>query len=145
MTKKELSQLYYLTREIEMLKKQLSDLEDRQDDYICGTVKASSADYPYTLHSITVSGVTDPEATYRRRAEIREIKALISLKIEQCDIEYGRLIRYVNSVDDSLMRQILTYRYINGFNWVQVAMHIGGGNSEDSVRKQHDRYLLAQK
>ena len=141
MTKKELSQLYYLTREIEMLKKQLSDLEDRQDDYICGTVKASSADYPYTLHSITISGITDPESAYRRRAEIREIKALISLKIEQCDIEYSRLIRYINSVDDSLMRQILTYRYINGFNWTQVAMHIGGGNTADSVKKACYRFL----
>ena len=144
MTKKELSQLYYLNREIEMLKKQLSDLEDRQDDYICGTVKASSADYPYTLHSITVSGASDPQAAYNRRAEIRETKALILLKIEQCDIEYGRLIRYINGVDDSLMRQILTYRYINGFNWTQVAMHIGGGNTADSVRMMHNRHLTGK-
>ena len=141
MTKKELSQLYYLSREIDMLKKQLGDLEDRQDDYICGTVKASALDYPYTLHSITVSGASDPQAAYNRRAEIRETKALISLKIEQCDIEYGRLIRYINGVDDSLKRQILTYRYINGFNWTQVAMHIGGGNTADSVKKACYRFL----
>ena len=141
MTKKELSQLYYLNREIEMLKRQLSDLEDRQDGCICDTVKASSTDYPYTLHNITVSGTSDPQAAYNRRAEIRETKALISLKIEQRDIEYGRLIRYINGVDDSLIRQILTYRYINGFNWTQVAMHIGGGNTADSVKKACYRFL----
>lgn len=144
MTKKELSQLYYLNREIEMLKKQLSSLENRQDEHTCSTVRASQLSYPFTLHSVTVSGATDPEAAYRRRAEIRETKALISLKIEQCDIEYSRLIRYINGVDDSLMRQILTYRYVSGFNWVQVAMHIGGGNTADSVRKQHDRYLVGK-
>lgn len=144
MTKKELSQLYYLNREIKMLKDQLSALEDKQDDYTRGTVRASALDYPYTLHSITVSGATDPQAAYNRRAEIRETKALISLKIEQCDIEYGRLMRYINGLEDSLLRQILTYRYVSGFNWVQVAMHIGGGNTADSVRKQHDRHLASK-
>lgn len=141
MTKKELSQLYYLNREIEMLKRQLDALESKQDEHTCSTVRASQLSYPYTLHSITVSGSTDPEAAYRRRAEIRETKTLISLKIEQCDIEYSRLIRYINGVDDSLMRQILTYRYVSGFNWVQVAMHIGGGNTADSVKKACYRFL----
>ena len=141
MTKKELSQLYYLNREIEMLKRQLDALESKQDEHTCSTVRASQLSYPYTLHSITVSGATDPEASYRRRAEIRETKALISLKIEQCDIEYSRLMRYINGVEDSLIRQILTYRYVSGFNWTQVAMHIGGGNTADSVKKACYRFL----
>ena len=31
--------------------------------------------------------------------------------------------------------------HVNGLTWDQVAAHIGGGNTGDSVRKMHDRFL----
>ena len=74
-------------------------------------------------------------------AEIADIKALIQLKIQEYWHEYNRLMRYINDIDDSLVRQIMTLRYINGMKWNAVADTIGG-NTDDSVRKMHDRYLL---
>ena len=127
MTKKELSQLYWLNREIDNNKKRLAELEDAATD---------------TSFKITglphVAGISDKTAI---AAEIADTKAIIKAKTDISVVEYNRLNRYIASVDDSLMRQILTYRHINGLSWKQVAENVGGGNTEDSVRKAHNRYL----
>ena len=49
---------------------------------------------------------------------------------------------YINTIDDSLTRQILSLRYVNGLTWEQVAASIGGGNTADSVRKVAERFLM---
>lgn len=74
-----------------------------------------------------------------------EIEKMIERKKQSRMVEYNRLMRYISSVDDSFMRQILTLRYVNGCSWLQVAMRIGGGNTEDSVRMAHKRFLEKQK
>lgn len=73
------------------------------------------------------------------------MKAIIAAKQQQCIHERGRLERYIADIPDSLTRQIFTLRFINGLTWYQVAMHIGGGNTEDSVRMACNRYLAAEK
>lgn len=42
---------------------------------------------------------------------------------------------------DAHMRRILQLRYVQGLSWDEVAARIGGGNTEDSVRKAAGRYL----
>lgn len=72
---------------------------------------------------------------------IAEQRDLIELKVKQSVIEYNRLNRYISETDDSLIRQILSYRYVNGLTWGQTAAHIGGNNTTDSVRMAHDRFI----
>ena len=127
MTIKELSQLYYLNREIEQDKQRIRELE----------IKATS-----TIVNISglphMKGISDKTAI---AADIADLKAVVEAKNKMCIAEYNRLMRYITTIDDSYIRQILTFRYVNGFSWVQVAMHIGGGNTEDSIRKAHKRFL----
>ena len=52
-----------------------------------------------------------------------------------------KLSRYIATVDDSLMRQILTLRFVEGMSWRKVARSIGGGNTEDSVKQACSRFL----
>ena len=61
--------------------------------------------------------------------------------LQLCLLEYRRLQRFIALIDDSLIRQILTVRYVDGKNWNQVALQVGGGNTADSVRKAADRFL----
>jgi len=42
------------------------------------------------------------------------------------------LERYIAGIDDSLIQQIFTLRFINRLSWQQVANRIGGGNTADS-------------
>ena len=127
MTKKELSQLYWLNREIEQDQLRLAELE------------AAATSITPTISGLPhIAGISDKTAL---AAEIADCRNIVEAKHKQCIAEYNRLIRYINSVDDSLMRQILTLRCINGLSWLQVAMHIGGGNTEDSVRMAFNRFV----
>jgi len=55
-------------------------------------------------------------------------------------IYINRLNRFINSVGDSEMRQILTYRYISGLTWQQIAFNIGE-HDEQYPRRKHNRFL----
>ena len=54
----------------------------------------------------------------------------------------GALYEFIDNVDDSLMRQILTYRYIDGLTWQGVAASIGEWD-EQYPRRLHNRFLAA--
>ncbi len=129
MTLKELSQLYYLNREIEMDQQRLEELR----------AKASAPGSP------NYDGMPK-SPSYENRleryiAEIVDLEAIISAKITQCIHERNRLERYIADIPDSLTRQIFTLRFINGLSWLQVAYSIGGNNTEQGVKMICYRYI----
>lgn len=128
MTKQELSQLYHLNREIEHMQKRLKELE---------TIATSSTSRITGMpHG---SGVSDKVGDYS--AEIADLKELLDLNLRKCFYELNRLNRYIESIENSEIRMILSFRYINGLCWEQVAANINPYASGDSVRKAHDRFL----
>lgn len=129
MTLKELSQLYYLNREIEMDRKRLDALKER----------AASPGTP-NLDGMPKSLGCDNRLE-RYVAEIIDLEAIISAKITQCLHERSRIERYIADIPDSLTRQIFTHRFVDGLSWVQVAFSVGGGNTEDGVRQRVYRHL----
>lgn len=76
--------------------------------------------------------------------KIAEIRRVIVEKRERCLEERLRLEKYISSVDDSLVRMAMTLRFLEGMHWRAVAMRIGGGNTEDSVKKMVYRYIKAR-
>lgn len=129
MTVKELSQLYWLNREIEMDRRRLEELE-------LLTASPGPQNFDGMPH---MSGYGD--ALARSVADIVDLKAIIAAKQQQCIYERNRLERYIDEIPDSVTRQIFALRFINGLSWRQAASSIGGGNTEDSVKKICYRYL----
>lgn len=127
-TKRELSQLYYLSREIERDKRRLKELEALAE----GTTQ-------HLTGMPIAPGFGDKTARYA--IEIMELKEIIECNMRRCMIEYNRLIRFISSVEDSQMRQILTLRYVNGMTWQRIATEIGGGNTNESVKKAAYRFI----
>ena len=128
MTKKELSQLYYLNREIEEQQRRLAELEA-----LATSCSAQITGMP------KVQWNSDKVAKYA--AEIADLKALLDLNLKKCFYEFNRLNRYIETVYDSQMRMILALRYINGLSWRQIAFSIGGGNTEESIRQMVHRFF----
>lgn len=127
LTKKELSQLYWLNREIEEEKRKLSELE------------AAAAGCTAKITGLPhVSGVHDKIGDLG--ILIAEQRDLINLKVRQSVIEYNRLNRYIASVDDAQMRMILSLRYVNGLSWQQVAFSMGE-TDESYPRRKHNVFL----
>lgn len=128
MTKHELSQLYYLNREIIEMQTRLEELECLAES--CTSIITGM---PHA------SGISDKIGNYS--AEIADLKGLLDLNLKKCFYELNRLNRYINNVEDSEMRMILSLRYINGLCWEQVAASISPYASGESVRKAHERFL----
>lgn len=116
MTLKELSQLYYLDREIELDRERLAEL---RADLLC----PRSPDYDGMPRN------PNPEnALERCIAEITDLEAIIQAKIAQRIYERSRLERYISDIPDSLTRQIFTLRFIEGLTWEDVADKIGSSS-----------------
>lgn len=130
MTVKELSQLYWLNREIEMDQRRLDTLRER----------ASNPTGP-NLSGMPSGGGNFENRLERLCAEIIDLESIIAHKQQMCLHERNRLERYIADIPDSLLRQIFTLRFINGLTWRQVAFSIGGGNTEENVRQLCHRYI----
>ena len=129
MTLKELSQLYYLNREIERDQERLEQLRARVS-------APGSPNYDGMPKSPSFENRLE-----RYIAEMVDLEAIIQAKITQCLHERNRLERYIAEIPDSLTRQIFQLRFINGLTWVQIAYSVGGNNTEEGVRKRVYRYL----
>lgn len=132
MTIKELSQLYYLNREIEDCQRRLEWLEARR-----GVSAVLLDDMPH--------GSGPPRSSVEQlAAEIVDIKAIIHAKQIECLHERNRLERYIAGIADSETRMIFEFRFVDCMSWEQVAYHMGDGNTAERVRQVCSRYLRQQ-
>lgn len=129
MTLKELSQLYYLDKEIELDRERLAEL---RADLL--SPKIPSYD------GMPKSPNPDP-AMERCVAEIADLEAIIQAKIEQRVYERSRLERYISDIPDSLTRQIFTLRFVEGLTWEQIAAKTGGYNTAKNCSNICYRYI----
>lgn len=141
MTKKELSQLATLNREVAMYDKQIERLQTQINaERTSDTVHGSSPAFPFVLHSISLNGISDNAHTRKLQAKLSIAICQAMLARERCVDEYNRLNGFIASIDDSQMRQILSLRYINGLSWQQIAFSIGH-HDEQYPRRKHDNFL----
>lgn len=121
MTKKEIMQLYYLNREI------MHDTEE--------------------LVNLKIESRSLNEGEWGKRKEqmIKKRESELVLKIRSCTALRDKVKGFIDEIDDSLVRQVLYYRYSKCMTWRQVAYVIGGRNTEESVRKIAERYLKKMK
>lgn len=127
MTLRDFSQLLYLRKEIMVEQKRLEELEKAIE-----------------IQKISLPDIRDiclQSADNETLDEIERCKQLIERCMKKSIQEYKKLIIYISNIDDSMIRQIIFLRFIQGHTWVQVAAEIGGGNSPDSIRMMVKRYL----
>lgn len=126
MTLKQLSQLYHLRREIKMYEEQIEKLQSVAES---------------TTQNITGMPLSKnvSDKVGQIAADIADYKVLIEYDTNRCKKELDKLQSYIRGVDDSLTRQILTLRFVNGYSWSKVAD--ATGSSEYAVKQICYRYI----
>lgn len=134
MNKEQLKQLKYLKTEIEVIKKQIEEL-----DYttVTDSVKGSSAYFPYVARNFKIEGLDEEGYNYK----FKRLRNKLNRKINELMDLVEETNEFIESIEDSLVRQIISLRYINGLTWEEVATNIGGNNTADSVRMLCNRFL----
>lgn len=127
-----------LVRRIQSVSDQLLNIETRgylvADSVTCG----KRGKKPLGIRRI--QGFPVPEYE-RKRASLKTYKLQLELADEKLLELLNAVEEYIQGIEDSRMRRIMRYRYIDGLSWVQVAHRMGGHHTEESCRKTHDRFL----
>lgn len=122
----EFEQYRAMGKRVELLKKQLKDMERLTD-----TVKGSSAEWPYTAHTMTVQG--------RNAAEETEIlKKIEALRGRRAEVR--RIIEAVESEETKLMLE-LKYICPVKLSWDEVAAEMGENVSGEALRKRAEKFF----
>ena len=132
MTKEELSKLQRIIAEIEQIKRELESIEP---EYAIDSVTGSSVNFPFTQHNIKIEGYDIKSYDHK----VQRIKNRLNHKRLELVEEKDRLTEYIYSLDNSEIRQILTYRYVNGLTWGELGMKMGYATI--TVRAKHDKFL----
>jgi len=126
--KSEVKQIYYINKEIEMWRKELA--QARSQSRVMGQ---QITDMPHA------SGISDKTADIA--VQEVEYEQLIEELEYNAFIMKNKIMRYITSIDDSVVRQIIFHRYISLLPWKIVACEVGGDNTADSVRMIDKRYF----
>lgn len=55
--------------------------------------------------------------------------------------EMQKVEEYIDSIGDPYIEDMIKAHYIRGRSWTSIAWQMGGGNTNESVRKQCHRYI----
>lgn len=105
-----------------------------------GTTKDSVKGGEGGIQHFVIEGYPTPDISRQRqllairRAQLRDTQMKIAEKIIEVQ-------GFIDSIDNSYMRRIITMRVIDRKTWVQIAMSVGGGNTPDSVRMSYNRFF----
>lgn len=87
-----------------------------------------------------IEGFPYPEYSRKKTLLYARKATLTSLELELLET-LNSVEEFIASVDDSRMRRIITLRFIENLSWNAVARRIGGGNTEDSIKKAFYRFM----
>lgn len=122
--------------EIKDLQKKIEKLELRSKEVISDSVETTTKTFPVIMTHYKIFG-NDQKLLNK----LEHLKSLLEERLnKQMDL-YIKIEEFINKMPTSRLRMIFEYRYMNQYSWAKVSRLIGGDTTEDSIRKEHDRYL----
>ena len=130
-----------LKEEIKELKGKIASLTkqiERMEEEGCVVDKVMGGEGG--IQSYKIQGFPVPEYS-KKRTLLFERKILLQQRETKLIYTENQIEEFVSSIEDSHIRRIFQFRILEGLSWNKVACMIGGGNTEDSVRKAFERFL----
>lgn len=91
-----------------------------------------------------IRGNPSPEIE-KKRAALQRYKA----KLEAAEVMIGEMSEeveeFIAKIEDSRIRRIFRYRYVDQLTWLQVALRMGKHHTAESCRNAAERYLGKRK
>lgn len=87
-----------------------------------------------------IEGFPYPEY-YRKKNALKNYKAKLEVMDQNLLELMTKVEEYIDGIENSRIRRIIRYRYIDGISWTQVAHRMGKNHTAESCRKAHDRFL----
>ena len=133
-----------LQQEIKYLSKRIDNLKNERVKYEAkkkhDMVRASSKQFPYIERNVHIEGLDNIDEM--------SLNATINHEIRKLESRYDNLLHvtnevldFIDQIEDSRMRMIITYRFIENYSWNKVAEEMGGGNTDDGVRMMFNRFM----
>jgi len=138
--KKDLQQYRHLKSEIEELKKRIENIECfRYGDIVADSVVGSSTTFPYTQHTIVITG---EDTSYD--LQVKKLQAELNKRLRGLIYTERKISSFLESIKDSEIRRMINLRYVEGLTWQQIANRIGESD-EQYPRKKVKRFMEKQK
>ena len=132
MTIKLLESYQYLKARVRRLPDEIDNLKGQWA--VCGSIMASGPGPAYDMREVIIGERdTSQEARYRIAEKQNELENAL------CDVK--AIESYIASVENARLKEIMTFRFLYGETWDQVARRFAGHESADSCRKIVYRYL----
>ncbi len=125
MSRKRLERLRTLRVELDAMAKRLTTIE-KEASFYRGVSPGEGKDVQEMRDAI-LSRCHTEEVVYARRRKT----------LEQ---ETELLIGFIDSIQDSVLRQVFALRYLDGLTWQQISNRMNGINA-DTLRVKHNRFL----
>lgn len=121
----EVKQIYWINKEISMYKRELEKITYLKGQGSDGQPKGSG----------------NGDMTAELAMEQKKYHDLLAAAEYRRQLQKNKVLVFISTIDDSLMRQIIFYRDISNLPWEIVAQEIGGSSTPDSVRMLHNRFF----
>lgn len=132
MTLELLEQYADMRREARMWERELDELR-KKNAVVKDTVRGSMSSFPYTSHPVTIQGVPKPSKRFAAREKrLEERRERIAEQLAEID-------DFIDSLEDSQLRQIIQYRYVKGYSWTKTARLVN--NKESAVKMRVKRHF----
>lgn len=141
MRKNVLAQYVDLVNEVRDVENRIMETEKRlrkleEEGEVTDTVKGGEGG----IQHFTITGF--PSRDYSRmKTLLNTRKAILHSLKSEIDQSLNEVQEFISHIDDSRDRRIVTMRVIDRMSWRQIAVQMGGGNTEDSVRMAFNRIL----
>lgn len=127
-----------LREKIDKLEKQIDKIEKE------GSVKDKVFGGEGGLQPFTIEGFPYPEYSRKKTLLYARKATLSELEMELLE-SLNAVEKFIAGITDSHIRRIVNLRVVEGLPWIAVAKRVGGGNTEDGVKKAFYRFVDTEK
>lgn len=124
MDKQRLMEYQKLKREQELLARRMEVLAARELPVVAGKVKASSREFPYTEHRVSVQ-MDEPEAAER----ILRMQKIYRERQERVGQQMLEIEEFIDGIEDAETRQIFEMRFMEGRKLREIAQKMNRDRS----------------